>query len=51
MMFSVNQNKPVSRAADEGEQLHIGKDSQEMLPGDDYKDFLQNNLSKEGLIK
>ena len=30
--------------------LPIGDDSQEIPPGDDYKDFLKNNLNKEDLI-
>ena len=31
-------------AAVEEKRLHIGSDSHEMPQGDDYKDFLKNNI-------
>ena len=41
----------MSRVASKGKRLHIGNDSQEMSQGDDYKDFLKNNLNKTDLIR
>ena len=38
-------------AASEEKRLHIGNNSQEMPHGDDYKDFLKNNLNKVNLIR
>ena len=41
----------MSRVASKGKRLHNGNDSQEMSQGDDYKDFLKNNLNKTDLIR
>ena len=48
---STKQTKRVSRAAGEGKRLYTGNDSQEMLQGHDYKDFLKNNIKKPDLTR
>ena len=45
-MYIVKKTKRVSRREGEGKRLPTEHDSQEMQQGNDYKDFLKNNLNR-----
>ena len=48
-VYSVKASKRTDRG--DGRWLHIGNDLQDMPQGNEYQDFLRNNLNKAELMK